>query len=57
MRETDIQDFQSIFQTKKSEYISKLLGLVMARSQSNKKSIPEVTSQIVTIQKIIVTFK
>lgn len=37
MRETDIQDLQSIFQTKKSEYISKLLGLVMARSQSNKK--------------------
>lgn len=57
MRETDIQDFQSIFQTKKSEYISKLLGLVMARSQSNKKSIPEVTSQIVTIWKIIVIFK
>lgn len=57
MRETDIQDFQSIFQTEKSEYISKLLGLVMARSQSNKKSIPEVTSQIVTIQKIIVIFK
>lgn len=51
MRETDIQDFQSIFQTKKSEYISKLLFLVMARSQNNKESIPEVTSQIVTIQK------
>lgn len=36
MRETDIQDFRSIFQIKKSGYISKFLGLVMARSQSNK---------------------
>lgn len=49
MRETDIQDFQSIFQTKKSEYISKLLFLVMASSRNSKKTIPEVTSQIVTI--------
>lgn len=54
MRETDTQDFQSIFQTKKkkekSAYISKLLVLVMARSKSNKKSIPKVTSQTVVLR-------